>query len=74
VLHAESNAIVKVAKSTSSSDGATMYTTLSPCDECSKLIVQAGIKRIVFDEVYEGSIKGLDLLKMNNIQVEQIIE
>ena len=74
VLHAESNAIVKVAKSTSSSDGATMYTTLSPCDECSKLIVQAGIKRIVFDEVYEGSIKGLNLLKMNNIQVEQIIE
>jgi len=72
VLHAESNAIVKVAKSTSSSDGATMYTTLSPCDECSKLIVQAGIKRVVFDEIYEGSTKGLNLLKMNKIQVEQI--
>jgi len=72
VLHAESNAIVKIAKSTSSSDGATMYTTLSPCDECSKLIVQAGIKRVVFDEIYEGSTKGLKLLEMNKIQVEQI--
>lgn len=72
VLHAESNAIVKVAKSTSSSEGATMYTTLSPCDECAKLIVQSGIKRVVFKDVYEGSNKGVTLLFMNNIKVEQI--
>jgi dCMP deaminase len=50
VLHAEANAILKVAKSTQSADGATLYITLSPCKECSKLIIQAGIKRVVFNK------------------------
>src|SRR5664280_893430 len=52
VLHAEANAITKVAKSNNSSDGATLYVTSSPCLECSKLIIQAGIKRVVFSEQY----------------------
>lgn len=52
VLHAEANAITKLAKSTQSSDGSTLYVTVSPCFECSKLIIQSGIKRLVFKEVY----------------------
>lgn len=52
VLHAESNAIMKVARSTNSSEGATLYTTLMPCLECAKLIIQAGIKRVVYSEIY----------------------
>jgi dCMP deaminase len=52
VLHAEANAITKLAKSTQSSDGSTLYVTVSPCYECSKLIIQSGIKRLVFKEVY----------------------
>lgn len=52
VLHAEANAITKLAKSTQSSDGSTLYVTVSPCLECSKLIIQSGIKRLVFKEVY----------------------
>lgn len=52
VLHAEANAITKLAKSTQSSEGATLYVTLSPCFECSKLIIQAGIKRLVFSDLY----------------------
>jgi dCMP deaminase len=52
VLHAEANAITKLAKSTQSSEGSTMYVTVSPCFECSKLIIQSGIKRIVFGKVY----------------------
>lgn len=52
VLHAEANAITKLAKSTQSSVGSTLYVTLSPCYECSKLIIQSGIKRVVFSEVY----------------------
>jgi dCMP deaminase len=52
VLHAEANAITKLAKSTQSSDGSTLYVTLSPCFECSKLIIQSGIKRVVFSELY----------------------
>ncbi len=52
VLHAEANAITKLSKSTLSSDGATLYVTLSPCFECSKLIIQSGIKRVVFTELY----------------------
>ena len=51
VLHAEANAITKVARSSNSSDGATLYVTTSPCIECSKLIIQAGIKRVVFNEL-----------------------
>ena len=52
VLHAESNAITKIARSTNSSDGATLYCTLAPCFDCAKLIIQAGIKRVVFKEKY----------------------
>jgi dCMP deaminase len=61
VLHAESNAISKVAKSTNSSDGSTLYVTLSPCYECSKLIIQSGINRVVYKEQYRRS-EGIDLL------------
>lgn len=52
VLHAEANAITKIAKSTNSAEGATLYVTLSPCFDCAKLIIQAGIKRIVYSETY----------------------
>jgi len=61
VLHAEANAITKVAKSNNSSDGATLYITTSPCIECSKLIIQAGIARVVFGEYYRMH-DGVDLL------------
>ena len=52
VLHAEANAITKLAKSTQSSDGSTLYVTVSPCFECSKLIIQAGVKKLVFKDLY----------------------
>ena len=68
VLHAEANAITKVAKSNNSSDGATLYVTTSPCIECSKLIIQAGIKRVVFCDKYRIT-DGLDLLKRANIEI-----
>lgn len=71
VLHAEANAITKVAKSGNSSDGATLYVTSSPCLECSKLIIQAGIKRVVFTENYRIE-DGINLLKRANIDVEQV--
>lgn len=71
VLHAEANAITKVAKSNNSSDGATLYVTSSPCLECSKLIIQAGIKRVVFTESYRLE-DGINLLKRANIEVEQV--
>jgi dCMP deaminase len=71
VLHAEANAISKVAKSNNSSDGATLYVTSSPCLECSKLIIQAGIKRVVFTESYRLE-DGIELLKKANIEVLQI--
>lgn len=61
VLHAEANAITKVARSNNSSDGATLYVTASPCLECAKLIIQAGIKRVVFSELYRIT-DGLELL------------
>ncbi|MBL69552.1 MAG: CMP deaminase [Verrucomicrobiales bacterium] len=70
VLHAESNAITKLAKSTQSSDGATMYITISPCVECSKLIIQSGIKRVVFREFYKSQ-EAINFLKKANITVEQ---
>ena len=72
VLHAESNAIVKVAKSTNSSSGSTLYCTLSPCRDCSKLIIQAGIVKVVYKEVYEGSTEGLDLMKESGIKIIKI--
>ena len=71
VLHAEANAITKVAKSNNSSAGATLYVTSSPCLECSKLIIQAGIKRVVFTENYRLE-DGINLLKRANIEVEQV--
>jgi dCMP deaminase len=71
VLHAEANAITKVAKSNNSSEGATLYVTMSPCIECSKLIIQAGIIRVVFCDKYRIS-EGLDLLKRANIEIVHI--
>ncbi len=68
VLHAEANAITKVAKSGNNSNGATLYVTTSPCIECSKLIIQSGIKRVVFNEKYHNT-DGLDLLKRANIEI-----
>ncbi len=67
VLHAEANAITKVARSNNSSDGATLYVTAAPCIECAKLIIQAGIKRVVFSELYRLS-DGLDLLKEAGVE------
>jgi dCMP deaminase len=69
VLHAEANAITKVAKSNNSSDGATLYVTTSPCMECSKLIIQSGIKRVVFIEKYRIT-DGLELLHNAGITVD----
>ncbi len=71
VLHAEANAITKVAKSNNSSDGATLYITDSPCMECAKLIIQAGIKRVVFDRRYRIT-DGLDLLERAGIELEEL--
>ena len=68
VLHAEANAITKVARSNNSSEGATLYVTASPCMECSKLIIQAGIKRVVFSDLYRIQ-DGLDLLRKAGIEV-----
>lgn len=71
VLHAEANAITKVARSNNSSQGATLYVTASPCLECSKLIIQSGIKRVVFNELYRLS-DGIDLLKRAGIETIHI--
>jgi dCMP deaminase len=70
-LHSESNAIAKIAKSTNSSDGATMYVTLSPCLECCKLIIQCGIKKVIYLDEYR-KIDGLDLLRQCNIEVVKL--
>ena len=71
VLHAEANAITKVAKSGNSSEGATLYVTASPCLECSKLIIQSGIKRVVYRDEYRLT-DGIDLLRRAGIEVEKI--
>ncbi len=71
VLHAEANAILKVASSTQSCDGATLYVTLSPCRECSKLIHQSGISRVVFSEAYKD-LSGVEFLKKAGVIVNQI--
>lgn len=68
VLHAEANAITKIARSHNSSDGATLYVTASPCLECSKLIIQAGIKRVVYSEKYRLE-DGVKLLRRAGIEV-----
>ncbi len=73
VLHAEANAILKVARSTQTCDGATLYITLSPCKECSKLIHQSGIKRVVFIQEYKDD-SGLDFLRKAGVIVEHIQE
>ncbi len=67
VLHAEANAITKVAKSSNNSLGATLYVTASPCMECAKLIIQSGIRRVVYSEKYRLT-DGLDLLERANIE------
>jgi len=69
VLHAESNAITKLAKSTQSSMGATMYITISPCIECAKLIIQSGISRVVYKDFYRNE-EGINLLQQAKIKVE----
>lgn len=71
VLHAEANAITKVARSNNSSDGATLYVTASPCMECAKLIIQSGIKRVVYGEQYRLT-DGIDLLQRAGIEVEYL--
>ena len=71
VLHAEANAITKLARSLNSSDGASLYVTASPCIECAKLIIQAGIKRVVYSEHYRLE-DGIELLKRANIHVEYL--
>ena len=73
VLHAEANAITKVARSNNSSDGATLYITASPCMECTKLIIQAGISRVVFHELYRIT-DGIDLLKRAGVECVHIAD
>jgi len=72
VSHAEANAILKVASSTQSCDGATLYVTLSPCRECSKLIHQSGISRVVYSEAYKD-LSGVEFLKKAGVTVNQIV-
>ena len=69
VLHAEANAITKLARSSNNSDGATLYVTASPCIECAKLIIQSGIRRVVYAEKYRLT-DGIDLLKKAGVKVE----
>lgn len=73
VLHAEANAITKVARSNNSSEGSTLYITTSPCIECSKLIIQAGIRRVVFNALYRVS-DGVDLLRRAGVECVHIEE
>lgn len=73
VLHAEANAITKVAKSNNSSEGSTLYITDSPCIECAKLIIQAGIKRVVYSKLYRV-MDGVELMKTAGIKTEYIPE
>lgn len=68
VLHAEANAITKLARSSNNSDGATLYVTAAPCIECAKLIIQAGIRRVIYGEEYRLA-DGLDLLRQAGIEV-----
>ena len=73
VLHAEANAITKLARSNNNSEGATLYVTTSPCIECSKLIIQAGIIRVVYSEEYHIT-DGLDLLRRVGVEVIHLVE
>ena len=71
VLHAESNAITKLAKSTQSSVGSTMYITISPCVDCAKLIIQSGIERVVYGELYRNK-DGINLLSKAGVKIHEI--
>lgn len=73
VLHAEANAISKVARSTQSCEGATLYITLSPCKDCSKLIHQSGIKRVVYHEEYKDC-SGIDFLRKAGVEIDLITD
>lgn len=73
VLHAEANAILKLAGSTQSAKGSTLYLTLSPCKECSKLILQAGIEKLVYINAYSDD-EGIAFLKNHNIEIIQVNE
>jgi dCMP deaminase len=73
VLHAEANAILKVASSTQSCRGATLYITLSPCKECSKLIHQAGITRVIYSQEYKDN-SGIEFLEKANVSITHIPE
>ena len=71
IVHAEANAILKVAKSTQSTEGATLYQTLSPCKDCSKLIYQSGIKRVVFSNKYKDT-EGIEFLTKAGVEISHI--
>ncbi|MGQ2983002.1 deoxycytidylate deaminase [Flavobacterium sp.] len=71
VLHAEANAILKVARSTQSCEGATLYITMSPCKDCSKLIHQSGIKRVVYKEAYKDN-SGIEFLEKAGVEVAHL--
>lgn len=71
VLHAEANAITKLAKSSQSSEGSTLYLTMSPCKECSKLIIQSGITKVIFIEKYRNT-EGLTILKEAGVKIIQV--
>jgi dCMP deaminase len=71
VLHAEANAITKLSKSTNSAEGSTLYVTLSPCFECAKLIIQAGIKRVIYSETYRNT-DSFELFDQAGIEIKQI--
>ena len=71
VLHAEANAILKVAKSTNNANGSTLYLTHSPCKDCSKLVLQSGIKRLVYKESYKDT-SGIIFLQNAGLEIEQI--
>lgn len=73
VLHAEANAIMKVASSTQSAQGATLYITMSPCKECSKLIHQSGIQRVVYQEAYKDN-EGLLFLEKAGVEIVHLTE
>lgn len=73
VLHAEANAILKVARSTNDCNNATLYLTLSPCKDCCKLILQAGINRVVYINDYKDT-TGIDFLKNSNVEIVQIAD
>lgn len=71
VLHAEANAILKLSRSTQSAEGATLYLTLSPCKECSKLILQAGIRKVVYIDAYSDE-DGIEFLKNHAIELQKV--